>query len=397
MKKLGFVIPWFGFDIPGGAEAELKGLILHLYEAGIEVEVLTTCVYSFLSNWNCNYHKAGTSIEKGIAVRRFVVRERNDEQFNQVNIKLMNNQIPLSEMEEAVFVTEMVNSPDLCQYIRNNKDEYSLFVFIPYMFGTTYFGIQECYEKAVMIPCFHDESYVYMECFRQKFSKVAGMIFHAKPEEELANKVYDLSGVNTKVLGEGVYTKYIFDAERFRKKYHMQNPFILYAGRKDEGKNIYTLINNFREYKLRNGINLKLILIGGGELKIPAEIASDVIDLGFVDEQDKFDAYAAASLLCQPSKNESFSLVIMESWICKRPVLVHEECNVTKHFAVASNGGLYFKNYFDFEGAVNFVLENPEVADVMGMSGREFVLSNFSWDVIVESYMSYFREVAGNM
>ena len=42
---------------------------------------------------------------------------------------------------------------------------------------------------------------------------------------------------------------------------------------------------------------------------------------------------AAASLLCQPSHNESFSLVIMESWLCGRPVLVSSQCAVTKDFA----------------------------------------------------------------
>ena len=26
MKKIGFVIPWYGEDIPGGAEMELRGL-----------------------------------------------------------------------------------------------------------------------------------------------------------------------------------------------------------------------------------------------------------------------------------------------------------------------------------------------------------------------------------
>ena len=55
-------------------------------------------------------------------------------------------------------------------------------------------------------------------------------------------------------------------------------------------------------------------------------------DLGFVDIQDKYDITAAATLLCQPSKNESFSIVIMESSLCGRPVLVHEACEVTKHF-----------------------------------------------------------------
>lgn len=395
MKKIGFVIPWFGFDIPGGAEAELKGLTLHLHEAGIPIEILSTCVHTFNSNWSCNYHRAGTTVEKGITVRRFKVRERDDAAFNAVNIKLMDNRLPLSADEEKIFTKEMVNSPALYQYIREHKDEYSLFVFIPYMFGTTYFGIQECYDKAVLIPCFHDESYVYMECFKREFSKVAGMIFHAQPEAELAKRVYNLDHVNAKVLGEGVYTEYTYDASRFREKYKISESFILYAGRKDVGKNIYTLINNFHEYKYRNDNDLKLVLIGGGEIKIPKDIQKDVIDLGFVDVQDKFDAYAAAQVLCQPSKNESFSLVIMESWICERPVLVHNQCNVTKHFAKTSGGGLYFDNYFEFEGTVNYLLEHPEMADAMGKNGRKFVLENFAWDVIIDKYMSYFKEVAG--
>lgn len=393
MKTIAFVMPWFGFDIPGGAEMELKGLATHLHQAGISVEILTTCVESFYSDWNVNHYKEGTYIEKQITIRRFKVRKRDDGAFNNVNLKLMNEGPVLTADEERIFCEEMVNSPNLYKYIRENKDKYALFVFIPYMFGTTYYGVQECLEKAVMIPCFHDESYIYMERFKETFSKVAGMIFHAQPEADLAAKVYDLSKVNAQVLGEGVYTEYEYDAERFRQKYKIEEPFVLYAGRKDVGKNIYTLINYFGEYKKRNKNNMKLVLIGGGTVQIPAAIEGDVIDLGYIEMQDKYDACAAATVLCQPSKNESFSLVIMESWLCETPVLVHEDCNVTKYFATESNAGLYFNSYWEFEGALNYVHEHKDVAEVMGRNGRQFVLERFSWDVIVEKYTKYFQEV----
>ena len=126
---------------------------------------------------------------------------------------------------------------------------------------------------------------------------------------------------------------------------------------------------------------------------LPESIEKDVHDLGFVDLQDKFDAYAAAELLCQPSKNESFSLVIMESWLCERPVLVHADCAVTSHFARQSGAGLYFQNYFEFEGAVNYLLNHKETADEMGRQGRAFVLDHFAWDVIVEKYTAYFERL----
>lgn len=395
MKKIGFVIPWFGLEIPGGAEAELRGLTKHMKAAGIDLEILSTCVKEFTSDWNENYHKPGETIENDIIVRRFKVKERNAELFHSVNIKLMRGQLPLTRQEEAVFIEEMINSPALYDYIRKNAEEYSIFVFIPYMFGTTYYGIQSCPEKSVLIPCFHEESYVYLDIFKKLFPKIAGMIFHAQPEAELASRIYDLGQVQHAVLGEGVDTGISYDKARFRQKYHIEEPFILYAGRKDVGKNIYELIYHFAEYKLRNRNNLKLVLIGGGNVLIPPEIKEDVIDLGFVDLQDKFDAYAAAHLLCQPSKNESFSLVLMESWLCERPALVHAECSVTKHFVKDAGAGLYYGSYFEFEGAVNYLLKNKAISEQMGIAGREYVRKNFAWDVIVQKYASFFKMLAG--
>ena len=316
MKTIAFVIPWFGFDIPGGAEMELKGLVSHLHDAGVKVEILTTCVKEFTSSWSVNHYKQKAYVENGITVRRFKVKKQKTDLFNTVNKKLMSND-KLTPEEEKIFTDENVNSPNLYKYIAKHKEDYDLFVFIPYMFGTTYHGIQQCIDRAVMIPCFHDESYIYMDRFKEAFSKVAGMIFHARPEMELASKVYDLSNVDARELGEGVYTDYEYDAERFREKYNIDSPFILYAGRKDIGKNIYTLIYYFEEYKKTHHFDdLKLVLIGGGKVNIPARIKEHVYDLGYVPMQDKYDAYAAATVMCQPSKFESFSLAGYVRLLC---------------------------------------------------------------------------------
>ncbi len=393
MKKIGFVIPWYHKDIPGGAEMELRGTVKHLHQSGVEVEIITTCVKDFNSDWTENYFKEGVEVVDDIPIRRFKVRKGNMDAFHKVNYKIMNN-IPISIEEEDTFLTEMVNSPDMYKYISEHQDEYHRFVFIPYMFGTTYHGMQACLSKAVLIPCLHDENYAYFRRFKELYPKINGIVFHAKPEMELANRLYDLSNVNQKNLGEGVETEFEYNAERFRQKYNMDSPYIIYAGRKDSAKNINTLITYFREFKLRNASthgDLKLILIGGGTVEVPDDIKDDVIDLGFVDIQDKYDACAGAELLCQPSKNESFSIVIMESWLCERPVLVNEKCNVTSNFAKESRGGLYFDNYFEFEGCLNYIMDNPEIAKQMGLNGREFVLSNFKWDVIVDRFLKFFN------
>lgn len=394
-KKIGIVTPWFGMDIPGGAEAEIRGLALHLVQAGTKLEVLTTCVKEFLSDWSVDFHKEGLTEEQGIPVRRFRVRKRDTAAFDQVNRKLMTGQIPLAKEEEETFVREMINSPRMYAYMEEHKEEYAVFVFIPYMFGTTYYGMQVCPEKSVLIPCLHDESYIYLGVFKELFPKIAGMIFHAQPEYELANRVYDLRCVRTGVLGEGVDTELVYDERRFRDKYKILNDFILYAGRKDEGKNVHTLLKYFAEYKKRNNTDLKLVLIGGGKIEIPQSVKKDVIDLGFIPVQDKYDAYGAAMMLCQPSENESFSLVVMESWLCGRPVLVNADCAVTKNFVVEADGGLYFGDYFEFEGVLNYMNNHNELSIVIGRNGRNYVLANFGWDTITAKYLTFLDHICG--
>lgn len=395
MKKIAFVIPWYG-DIPGGAETECRLLVEHLNQYGAHVEILTTCVKEFLSDWNTNYHPEGVSHLNGVPVRRFKVRKRDTAKFDQVNYKLMNN-LAVSKEEEEIYFQEMIHSPGLVEYIKEHYDDYQLFVFIPYMFGTTYWGTKFCYDKAVLIPCLHDESYARMGPIRRMFSQVKGVIFHARPEYELANSLYNLSTKKVAVLGEGIDTDFSGSPENFRAKYKIIDPFILYAGRKDQGKNINLLIKYFEIYKAHNHNDLALVLIGGGQIEIPDAIKDSVNDLGFVSKQDKYDAYTATLSLCQPSLNESFSIVIMESWVAGTPVIVNADCEVTKYFSQVSHGGLCFKDYYEFEACVNFLLNHPSERNILGKQGQCFVKNNFSWEVIVERYIRFFEELSGQI
>lgn len=393
MKKIAFVIPWYAEKIPGGAEMETREVAGHLHQAGMDVEILTTCVREFVSDWNENYYPEGMEIIQGVPVRRFKVRKRNTQIFDEINLKLMQHIQPTPQ-EELVFIQEMINSPDLYTYIASHQEEYTAFVYIPYMFGTTYYGVKACPQKAVLIPCFHDEAYVYMQIYRELYAHAAGMIFNARPELELAERVYDMRHVKKIVMGIGMDVDLQTYPDDFRKKFKIQERFILYAGRKDIGKNVHTLLTYFSEYKKRNPSDLKLVLIGGGDIAIPASVRQDVIDLGFIDIQDKYNAYGAAEVLCQPSKNESFSLVIMESWLCHRPVLVHEQCAVTKNFTTEAAGGLYFDNYFDFEGCLQYFRQHPETAAMMGRNGGQYVRKHFDWNVITEKYMRFFAQLS---
>lgn len=393
MKKIGIVTPWFGINISGGAEALTKELAVHLQENGMKLEILTTCVKEFQSDWSKNYYQEGLTEESGIKVRRFKVRKRDTAAFDSVNYKLTNYKGKLTEQEEDLFMKEMIHSPRLYDFMKIHQEEYSLFVFIPYMFGTTYQGVQICPQKSVMIPCFHDESYIYLHVFQKVFSNVRGMIFLSQPECSLAYRVFDLKNVSVAVFGTGIDTRIEYDADRFRRKYGITVPYLICAGRKDAGKKVDLLLKYFALYKKRNRTNLCLVLIGGGKIEIPDFIKYDVYDLGFVPIEDKYDAFSASVALCNPSEYESFSLVIMESWLCNRPVLVNEACEVTGKFVKDAKGGLYFLDYFEFEGAVRYMERHPKEAAQMGSAGREYVRSHYDWKVIADQYIEYFEKI----
>lgn len=396
MRKIGFVIPWYGEKIPGGAENAFRDITTKLYEDGVDLEIVTTCVEKFGSDWSVNFHKPGlTENSIGIPVRRFAADKRDTEAFDKINYKICQGE-PITRAEEEVFMQEMVNSQAMYDYLRERENDYELFVGIPYMFGPVYQVARMFPKKTLLIPCFHDEGYAHMEVFKECYSQIGGMFFNAQPEADLAERLYDLDNVIKCTAGLGMDVDISGDGAAFREKFQIEEPFILYAGRKDKLKNIDTLIRFFCQYKRRNPDSLKLVLIGGGEVEIPRGFESEIRDLGFVDIQDKYDAYAAAELLCQPSHNESFSYVIMESWLMGRPVLVHEDCAVTKNFALQAKGGLYFKTYGDFEGCVNYFRMNEGKAAQMGQNGRTFVLENFRWSTVLGKYHQVFAQVIEN-
>jgi glycosyltransferase involved in cell wall biosynthesis len=188
------------------------------------------------------------------------------------------------------------------------------------------------------------------------------------------------------------------DAARFRKKYRLAEPFLLYAGRKAAEKNVPLLIEYFARYRFTHRDRpLKLVLVGSGRIRIPERLREDVVDLGFVPPQDKFDAYAASLALCQPSQLESFSIVMMEAWLCGTPALVHGRCAVTRDHCLASNGGLFFDEYFEFVEAVDLLSGDAALCRRLADSGRAYVLAHFTWDRVTANYLRVLEQLGARL
>ena len=390
MKPIAITVPWYGKDIRGGAEQAARYLAQILRDSGVKVEIFTTCVKDASCERGVNTYSEGVYDEDGITVRRFSVRARDRERIKTINKYLFEGK-PVSVSDEAEYLNEDINSSNMYRFIRENKDDYQAILFIPYLYGLTYNGVSCCPDKAILIPCFHDEGYAYMEHVRHLAEKVKGIIFLSHPEEELAGKLFNLKSVPNKVLGIGIDDGWEDDTDpdAFRKKFNIKSDFIMYAGRKDPGKKVDELIDFFGRYVTQHNIDLKLVPIGGGKIIIPPEYEKIVCDLGYVDIEDKRNAYAASKVFINPSRFESFSIVIMEAWLNKKPVIVSGKCDVTKKFCIKSNGGLFYEGYSEFEQVMDVVLKDEGVADTLGKNGYEFVKSNYSNRIIAEKYLNF--------
>src|SRR5262249_1112291 len=119
--KLAFVIPWFGNEIPGGAESVCWATATRLHGAGLPVEVLTTCIRQIRSDWSTNYHNPGVEAIDGLTVRRFPVEPRIGEEFLRIN-DLIIRRMPVTAREQATFVREMIRCDELTAFIQSNQE-----------------------------------------------------------------------------------------------------------------------------------------------------------------------------------------------------------------------------------------------------------------------------------
>lgn len=383
-RRFAFVIPRFG-EIVGGAEALAGSLARSLWKRGDFIELWTTCAVDNRS-WE-NHFPAGADEVNGLPVRRFPVDERNLESWIPKQIAIHEG-IRLSVDDELEWMAQSVNSAGLYQHIQEQAKNYDAIFFAPYLFGTTFWGSLVCPERSYLIPCLHDESYAYTGVIQSMFRKTAGCLFNAAPEQDLARALY--GPLRGGVVGLG-FTPF---SEEYVSSLNTIIPgqYLLYAGRKETGKNVHLLVDHFVQAKEQRRIaeDINLVIIGGGsfeDLHRPAAAArEDIIDLGHVSEQEKHSLMRHALYVCQPSVNESFSIVIMEAWLLGTPAVVHARCAVTRHHVITSGGGLYFESADDFVGVTTTLAQKPDIRMKLAKAGENYVREEYSWQAVLKRF-----------
>ncbi len=374
--KLAFVTPRYGADVLGGAEALVRHFAERLAARGHAISVYTTCITS-LRDWE-NARAPSDGVEAGVHVRRFPVSWVDKPRHLTLTGRITGSR-PLSVTEQFDWLHTGPHSPELYQALA--RSDHDLVFGAPYLFPVVQYALAVAGSRAVAWPCLHDEAHARLAPVILMLQDARAVVFNSEPERALALRALGLRPAREAVIGAGVDAQ-LGDAARFRAKFGIDGPFVLYAGRLEEGKNVPLLIDYFERYAASQAISspaetLRLVLMGEGPAHRDAQ---GVLRIGFQDEQTKHDALAAALALCQPSVNESLSFVVIEAWRQGTPALVHANCAVTHHLVTQSGGGLYFGDAATFAVALDLLRAQPAFATRLGRAGRAYADAHFGWD-----------------
>jgi len=182
-------------------------------------------------------------------------------------------------------------------------------------------------------------------------------------------------------------------------------PFILFIGRLNPIKGPDLLLEAF--CRVKNSFpDIHLVYIGRetfeeGTLNSLKKTASEcsILDrthfLGWVSREDKAAILHASLLLVIPSRQDAMSIVVMESGIVGKPVLITDQCGFDEVADIG--GGLVVPATINgIALGIKELLSKESDLKSMGLNLKNLVQNNFLWSSTAKQYASIFDQVIKN-
>lgn len=183
--------------------------------------------------------------------------------------------------------------------------------------------------------------------------------------------------------------KYVGDKQYSRA----EKLFLLTIGRLEARKNIINLIKAFELLK-NDGWGGKLVLVGKAgygysEIKkaiFGSPYQEDIIEKGFVSEEEKLQILQTATVSVFPSFYEGFGMPLLEAFAADVPVAASSASSLPE---IGGNACVYFnpENVDDIARKVREILENKSLCQNLIQKGQTR-LADFSWQKCARETLS---------
>jgi hypothetical protein len=216
--------------------------------------------------------------------------------------------------------------------------------------------------------------------------------------------MYNVPGDKVSAIGNGVdWKKFDFemDSGKIKAEYGIgpMDPTVLFCGRMVWQKGPDILVEAIPAI-LKTTPSAKFVFIGDGDMRAGLEartrhlgVAHTVRFLGYRNGDELVRLIKASDVVCVPSRNEPFGIVVLEGWAAGKPVVVTENGGPSEFVRHEINGLKIYSCPDSVIWGINRVFSDFERARQMGRNGRQFLEERFGWDKVVEQTLGVYRQL----
>ncbi len=142
----------------------------------------------------------------------------------------------------------------------------------------------------------------------------------------------------------------------------------------------------------------KFVFVGQGEMQPQIDrqawhsgVAHTLRRIGHLNNGALPDLYRACDVVCVPSRNEPFGIVVLEAWSSGKPVVVTKNGGPDEFVWHEVNGLKVYADPNSIAWGLGTLFTNFEWARWMGANGRIAVESAFTWDAVADRTLAVYQ------
>lgn len=182
------------------------------------------------------------------------------------------------------------------------------------------------------------------------------------------------------------------------KKFQDGKINILFVGRIEERKGLIYLLKAYKILEKKFS-NLRLIVIGGGDLKeycqkfVRKNNLKEVHFEGEISGPEITSYYSSCDIFCSPAIfGESFGIVLLEAMACGKPVVAFLNQGY-KEFIAGKKGKRFFAKSRDYKSLakkLEILIKNPKLRKEMGQWGIKEA-KKYSWSKVANQVLDFYN------
>lgn len=170
-------------------------------------------------------------------------------------------------------------------------------------------------------------------------------------------------------------------------------PYLLFVGAGDARRRVDDLIFAYNNLKA-GGYDIQLALVGENfpspeaipnmrtrKAVMESSYSSDILTLGYVDDETKHKLYEKAIAFVYPTRYEGFGIPVLESMLLNCPVITYNNSSIPE---VAGDYALYADNWSDIVEQVKVLLAKSTTARQQLITEAHTRAQTFTWDITAQ-------------